>query len=117
MVALVLALILIGLSLPVFNNISGKHFILSDLVHIKFIASILVVGIVTGIIAGLYPALYLASFKPATVLKGGSVSEKGNGRLRQILVIIQFTLSILIAITAVFMYMQLKHLQDVGSGI
>ena len=116
LVALALALILIGLSLPVFNNISGKHFILSDLVHIKFIASILVVGIITGILAGLYPALYLASFKPATVLKGGSVSEKGNGKLRQVLVIIQFTLSILIAITAVFMYMQLKHLQDADLG-
>jgi len=116
LVALALALILIGLSLPVFNNISGKHFILSDLVHIKFIAGILVVGIVTGIIAGLYPALYLASFKPATVLKGGSVSEKGNGKLRQVLVIIQFALSILIAITAIFMYMQLKHLQNVDLG-
>ena len=116
LVALALSLILIGLSLPVFNNISGKHFILSDLVHIKFIASILVVGIITGILAGLYPALYLASFKPATVLKGGSVSEKGNGKLRQVLVIIQFTLSILIAITAVFMYMQLKHLQDADLG-
>jgi ABC-type antimicrobial peptide transport system permease subunit len=116
LVALALALILIGLSLPVFNNISGKHFILSDLVHINFIASILVVGIITGILAGLYPALYLASFKPATVLKGGSVSEKGNGKLRQVLVIIQFTLSILIAITAVFMYMQLKHLQDADLG-
>ncbi len=116
LVALVLALILIGLSLPVFNNISGKHFILSDLMHIKFIAGILVVGIVTAIIAGLYPALYLASFKPATVLKGGSVSEKGNGKLRQVLVVIQFALSILIAITAVFMYMQLKHLQNVDLG-
>ncbi len=116
LVALVLALILIGLSLPVFNNISGKHFILSDLVHIKFIASILVFGIVTAIIAGLYPALYLASFKPATVLKGGSVSEKGNGKLRQVLVIIQFALSILIAITSVFMFMQLRHLQDADLG-
>ena len=64
----------------------------------------------------MYPALYLSSFKPVTVLKGGSFSEKGNGRLRQILVVIQFTLSILIAITAVFMYMQLKHLQDKDLG-
>jgi ABC-type antimicrobial peptide transport system permease subunit len=116
LVALVLALLLIGLSLPIFNNISGKYFILSDLVHVKFIVSILVIGIVTGTIAGMYPAFYLASFKPSTVLKGGSVSEKGNGKLRQVLVITQFALSILIAITAVFMYMQLRHLQDADLG-
>jgi ABC-type antimicrobial peptide transport system permease subunit len=116
LVALTLAFVLMGLSLPLFNNISGKSFMLSDLFHIKFIISILVVGFVTGIIAGLYPALYLASFKPVAVLKGEPISGKGNGKLRQILVIVQFALSILIAIAAVFMYMQLKHLQDKDLG-
>ena len=116
LIALVLALILMGLSLPLFNNISGKSFILSDLLRVKFIISILVVGLVTAVIAGLYPALYLASFKPVTVLKGESVSGKGNGKLRQVLVIVQFALSILIAVAAVFMYMQLRHLQDADLG-
>jgi len=116
LIALILALILMGLSLPLFNNISGKSFILSDLLRVKFIISIFVVGIVTGVIAGLYPALYLASFKPVTVLKGETVSGKGNGKLRQVLVIVQFALSILIAIAAVFMYMQLRHLQDADLG-
>jgi len=116
LIALVLALILIGLTLPMFNNISGKSFILSDLLNIKFITSILVVGIMTGIIAGFYPSLYLASFKPAAVLKGEPNTGKGNGRLRQILVIIQFILSILIAIAAIFMYKQLKYLQVMDLG-
>ncbi len=116
LLALVLALILMGLLLPVFNNISGKSFSLSDLFHIRFIASILIAGSATGIIAGLYPALYLASFKPVTILKGASVSGKGNGRLRQILVVIQFALSILIAVASVFMYLQLKYLQNKDLG-
>ena len=114
--ALVLALILMGLLLPLFNNISGKAFILSDLFHIKFIISILITGFITGIIAGLYPALYLASFKPVTILKGEPFSAKGNGRLRQILVVIQFALSILIAVASIFMYLQLKHLQNKDLG-
>ncbi|HBC78247.1 MAG TPA: hypothetical protein DEO60_00870 [Bacteroidales bacterium] len=116
LLALVLALILMGLLLPVFNNISGKSFTLSDLFHIRFIVSILIAGSATGIIAGLYPALYLASFKPVTILKGASVSGKGNGRLRQILVVIQFALSILIAVASVFMYLQLKYLQNKDLG-
>ncbi|MEI6047971.1 MAG: ABC transporter permease [Bacteroidota bacterium] len=114
--AMVLALILVGLSLGVFNNISGKSFNLGDLFQVRFIMSFIVVSLVAGFISGIYPALYLSSFKPVAVLKGEAVSGKGNGRLRQILVIIQFTLSILIAISAIFMYKQLKFLQEKELG-
>ncbi len=116
LIALVLSVILMGLLLPLFNNISGKSFILNDLLSLRFIISIVVTGTITGIIAGLYPAFYLSSFKPVAILKGEPVSGKGNGRLRQILVIIQFALSVLIAVASVFMYMQLKHLQNKDLG-
>jgi putative ABC transport system permease protein len=115
-VSLVLALVLVGISLPLFNNISGKRFILSDLFQFKFIFSVIAVGFVTGLMSGVYPALYLSSLKPVAVLKGEAISGKGDGRLRQILVIIQFSLSILIAVAAIFMYRQLKHLQDKDLG-
>ncbi len=115
-IALVLALILVGLALPLFNNISGKNFILHDLFQLKFIISVIAVGLLAGFLSGVYPALYLSSFNPVAVLKGESVSGKGNVRFRQILVVIQFTLSILIAVAAVFMYLQLKHLQNKDLG-
>jgi len=114
--ALVLALILVGLALPLFNSISGKSFILSDLLRFRFIISIIIVGVIAGLLSGIYPALYLSSFKPAAVLKGETVSGKGSGRLRRILVVIQFTLSILIAIVATIMYLQMKHLQNKELG-
>jgi putative ABC transport system permease protein len=115
-IAMILALILIGLTLGVFNNVSGKSFNISDLFQIKFIISFIVVGLLAGFISGIYPALYLSAFKPVRVLKGETVSGKGNGRLRQILVVIQFTLSILIATSAIFMYRQLKFLQETDLG-
>ena len=115
-VALILALVLVGISLPLFNNISGKNFTLSDLFQFKFVISVIIVGLAAGFISGIYPALYLSSFKPVAILKGATLSGKGNGRLRQVLVIVQFTLSILIAISAIFMYRQLKHLQDKDLG-
>ena len=114
--ALVFALVLVGLCLELFNNTSGKRFDLSDLFQLKFIISFIVTGILAGFISGIYPALYLSSFKPVVVLKGDAVSGKGNGRLRQVLVVIQFTLSILIAISAIFMYMQLKFMQNKNLG-
>jgi putative ABC transport system permease protein len=115
-VALVFALLLVGLLLPLFNNTSGKNFVLSDLFQFKFVISVIAVGIVAGLLSGVYPALYLSSFKPVAILKGETLSGKGNGRLRQIMVITQFTLSILIAVSAIFMYKQLKYLQDKDLG-
>jgi putative ABC transport system permease protein len=114
--AMIFALILVGVALNMFNHISGKSFNLSDLFHVKFIISFIVTGLVAGFISGVYPAFYLSSFKPVSVLKGEMISRKANGRLRQMLVILQFTLSILIAISATFMYLQLKFLQDKELG-
>lgn len=114
--AMIFALFLVGLALPLFNNITGKNFSIGDLLQARFIFSVIAVGLAAGIISGIYPAFYLSSFKPSLILKGETFSGKGNGRLRQILVVIQFSLSILIAVTAVFMFKQLKHLQDKDLG-
>ncbi len=114
--ALVFALMLVALFLNMFNSVSGKQFVLADLYQARFILSFIIVGLIAAIISGIYPAFYLASFKPVAVLKGEKASGKGSGRLRQILVVIQFTLSILIAISAIFMYKQLKYLQEKELG-
>lgn len=114
--AMVFALVLVGLALELFNNVSGKSFSLSDLLQLKFISSLFFVGLFAGLVSGIYPAFYLSSFQPSAVLKGDQSTGKGNGRLRQILVVVQFTLSILIAISATFMYMQLMYLQKKELG-
>lgn len=115
-ISLVLSALLVALSLETFNSISGKRFELSDLVNIKFFAGFIFIGLLSGFISGIYPALYLSSIRPLAVLKGETLSGKGNGRLRQILVVVQFSLTILIAILAVSMYLQLKFLQDKELG-
>jgi putative ABC transport system permease protein len=114
--SMVFALILVGLALDIFNDISGKSFIISNLFQVKFVISFIVVGLLAGFISGIYPSIYLSSFKPVSVLKGDTASGKGNGRLRQILVVIQFTLSILIATAATFMFMQFRFLQGKELG-
>jgi len=114
--SMLLSLVIVGLLLNLFNNISGKEFILADLFSVNFIAGFLVTGILTGIISGIYPAFYMASLKPVAILKGESMQGKGNGRLRQSLVVLQFTLSILIAMSAVFMYRQLNFMRTKDLG-
>lgn len=115
-VSMIVALVLVGLTLGIFNNISGKNFALGDLLQAKFIAGIIIVGLVAGLISGTYPAIYLSSFKPVLVLKGEPGSVRGSGRLRQVLVVLQFTLSILTATSAVFMYKQLRYVQNKDLG-
>lgn len=114
--SMILSLIIVGLLLNLFNNISGKEFALSDLLSIKFIAGFLLAGLITGVISGIYPAFYMASLKPVAILKGETMQGKGNGRLRQALVILQFTLSILIAVSAVFLYRQLNFMLNKDLG-
>lgn len=115
-VSLMLALLLVGLFLDLFNTVSGKSFTLADLFQWKFILNFILVGMLAGLISGIYPAFYLSSFNPVAVLKGEAVSGKGNGRLRKVLVVIQFTMSILIGVVAIFMYMQLRFLQEKDLG-
>lgn len=114
-ISLLIAVILIGLLLNIYNSISGKQFSLADIFRFKFIATLIITGLFAGFLSGIYPALYLSSFKPAAVLKGETVSG-GNRRFRQGLVVIQFSLSILITIMSVFMFLQLKHLQEKELG-
>jgi len=116
MISLFFALVLVGLSLGVFNSISDKSFTIADIFQIKFVAGFIIIGLVTGILAGIYPAFYLSSLKPVLILKGETISGKRNSLLRQILVIVQFSLSIFIALGAVFMYLQLKFMQEKELG-
>ncbi len=114
--SMILALILVGLSLQLFNNVSGKEFALTDLLHGKFIISFIIIGILAGFLSGLYPAFYLSAIKPVATLKGEGLSGKGNGTLRRVLVVVQFSLSVIIAVSAVFMFMQLRFLQNKDLG-
>lgn len=114
--SMILALLIVGLSLNLFNNVSGKEFILSDLLRGKFIISFILTGITAGLLSGLYPAFYLSSAKPVATLKGDTMSGKGNGSLRKALVVLQFTLSVVIAVSAIFLFLQLKFLQNKDLG-
>ena len=114
--SMILALILVGLSLQLFNNVSGKEFALADLLHGKFIISYIIIGILAGFLSGLYPAFYLSAINPVATLKGEGLAGKGNGTLRRVLVVVQFSLSVIIAVSAVFMFMQLRFLQNKDLG-
>ena len=115
-IALLLALIIIGLLLQVFNTISGKEFVLSDMFNLKFVIGYLLVAISVGFIAGIYPAFFLSSFKAVNILKGEYSRGKKSGGLRRILVIIQFVLSVFLAVSGIIIYSQLQYMRNKDMG-
>jgi ABC-type antimicrobial peptide transport system permease subunit len=101
------SLILVVLVLPFFNDTSGKNTNI-PWNNLYFWAAGLLVTIFTGVLAGLYPALYLSSFRPVKVLKGSFKAGRFAAWPRRVLVVTQFTVSIVLIIGTIVVYMQVQ---------
>ena len=111
-----LALVIIAFSLPSFNLIAGKELTPAFLAEPWVIAGILGFTITVGLIAGSYPAFYLTAFKPTEVLKGRLRAGYKNSGLRNILVVVQFIISITLIFGSLVVYQQLKYMQAMNLG-
>ena len=114
--SILLAVGLVLLFLPAFNNMLGKQLQLA-LFSADHLLYLFVVWLFTGMASGIYPALYLSSFKPIQVLKGLKVTPgAGVVLIRKALVIGQFTVSIVLIISTIIILSQIRHMQarDLG---
>ncbi len=98
LLSLILCLLLVFLSLNVFNTLAQKNFTFDNFFNIRLLAGLGIILVFVSILAGSYPAFYLSKFNPVEVLKGGKLNIKGSNPLRQILVIFQFSISLLMLI-------------------
>lgn len=116
-IALMVSLILVQVFLPSFNQFSGKQLSL-DIIGSPAIGFGLI-GIIlfTGLIAGIYPAFFLSSFKPVVVL-GGSVKSGDRGStFRKVLVVFQFSISIILIVSTIIISKQVYHMRSREIGI
>ena len=115
-ISLLIAAGITYLVLPLFNNIASKSMSFGSLFSSDLLPLLILLPVIVGLIAGSYPALYLSSFKPIRVLKG-KLNESGRGgRLRSILVVFQFGISIIIIIGTIIIYKQLNYIQTKNLG-
>ncbi|HEY4062714.1 MAG TPA: ABC transporter permease [Puia sp.] len=116
LLALGVALVLVGVFLPQFNGITGKHFTLG--VVAGHAVPIVCIALATGLIAGCYPAFYLSGFKPVLMLKGKLSISSGVKELlvRKGLVVLQFTLSLIFIVSVIVVYKQIKLVQNKSLG-
>ncbi len=114
--ALIMALIFIKVTLPYFNTLLGTRLVFGLFANWYTIPALIVFSIFVGFLAGSYPALFLSSFNPYEVLKGSVKNSMKNGRLRRVLVVFQFAVSILLIVGTLIMYRQINYMlnKDVG---
>ncbi|QMW06650.1 ABC transporter permease [Spirosoma foliorum] len=111
----ILALLLIVLCIPTFNDVTGKQLSLS-FGSISFWGAALAFVLFTGLLAGSYPAFYLANFQPVKVMKGISQSVHAVFSPRKGLVIAQFTFAIVLIIATLVIKHQINYAQNRESG-
>ncbi len=114
--SLVLAIGLVFLLLPAFNALSSKALSLA-VFNGTYLLGLLGLTLLVGFVSGSYPALYLSSFLPVVVLQGSSrTGSSSNATLRKVLVVFQFTISIVLIIGTLIVRSQLDYLQTKDLG-
>ncbi len=114
--ALLLSLIFIALFLPTFNSLSGKFISFRTLLEPDTFGILLAIILFVGLVGGSYPAFYLSKFNPVSVLKGSLSKSSSNVILRRVLVVVQFTISMIMLICTWVVYGQLKYLRNKDLG-
>jgi putative ABC transport system permease protein len=110
-IAFVLALLLVTVSLPWFNKVSDKEMVMIWGNGYFWLTSLVFI-IITSLVSGSYPAFYLSSFNPVEVLKGSLRVGRFATLPRKVLVVLQFTVSIVLIIGTIIVYRQIQHAKN-----
>ena len=116
MISLALGVILLELFLPFFRGLTSRPLEIQYFDNAVVLPCLIGFAIVVGVIAGVYPAFVISSFQPVNILKGlFSGSPKGS-TMRTILVVLQFSISILLIVATTIVYKQLDFIltKDLG---
>jgi putative ABC transport system permease protein len=109
--AFIISLLIAQLSIPFFNAIAGKQ------IHLPwnnfyFWMVVFAFTLFTGIIAGSYPAFYLSAFNPVKVLKGTFSAGRFSSLPRKVLVVLQFSVSVILIIGTIVIYRQIQFAKN-----
>ena len=111
-VSSVLSLLFAQLLLPVFNYISGKSFVFSDIIESNVIAGLVLLGILAGSVAGLFPAWSISRLSAIESIKGNSGPSGRNSVFKKVLVTTQFTASMALMVASLIVFKQMKYVRE-----
>jgi len=115
--SLIFALIIASLAMPLYNDLAGKELSIPYASPIFWLILIMA-ALVLGLFSGSYPAFFMSRFVAAKVLKGQGDNSIGGGRIRNALVILQFSISVFLIMGTLTVFQQLRFIQgkDLGYG-
>ena len=105
------------LTLPLFNELSGKQLSAAVLVSPSFLGLSVLLIFIVGLLAGSYPAFYLTSFEAVDVLKGKLLAGARSKGVRSALVVVQFAISAFLIVATIVVYRQLSYMQNKDLGL
>jgi putative ABC transport system permease protein len=115
-VALILAILLVDLTLPIFKELTNQDLVLPGLSSFSFYGLLILLALVLGLISGSYPALFLSKFKPLSILRGKTGSNAKSEIFRKTLVVLQFSIAIGLIICTLTISSQIGYMQNKGLG-
>ncbi|MFC1726114.1 FtsX-like permease family protein [candidate division KSB1 bacterium] len=116
-IAIVLSLIFVMAALPYFNSFVGRNIEFYLFGDLQTLAALLGLVILTGLISGSYPALFLSSFQPVKILQGNfKLGSRGSRIFRNLLVISQFAVSIVLIFCTIVISRQLNFIKNRDLG-
>lgn len=114
--AVVIAVAAAFFILPFFRQFTGLVLSFNLIENWNIIVIVLSFALAIGVLAGSYPAFYLSSFAPLRVLKGKLTSGAKSGGLRRVLVVVQFTISVILIVSTMVVFQQLNYMQNKSLG-
>ena len=114
--ALILAVILTIVFIPFVNKLSSQFLSFSSLLHWNILLPLIALPFIIGLISGIYPAIFMSSFLPVKVLKGIVKAGSGGVSFRKVLVVVQFSISIILIVATTVVFQQLQYIQKLALG-
>ncbi len=116
LIALAFALILVSLLIDPFNKLVGMELVAADIFSWYMIPAFILLAILVGLFSGSYPSFVLASHHPILALRGHASTGNGSSLFRNILVIVQFSISIVIIAGTLVIYWQFRYMTNKELG-
>jgi putative ABC transport system permease protein len=115
-ISMVISLIVVAVVLPHFNRLTGQDFSFPSLLKPSILLTLIGISLLAGAIAGSYPAFLLSRFLPARILKDATGLTAGGNVIRKILVVAQFSITIVLIIGTLVVYKQIRFMKNMDLG-
>ncbi len=115
-ISFALSVIAVNLLLPAFNQFTNKQLSLWLSADYRVWLYAIAATVIIGLLSGSYPSLLLSRFKPVSLLKGMKINDRAGLSFRKVLVIFQFTVSVVMIIATIVLFQQVRYVNSKDLG-